>query len=149
MEIQEYAPYLSVNDAGKAVAFYSKVFGTEPWLLLNMPDGRVMHCEFRVGSSRFFLSDELPEHGGTPSPATLGGTTVAVHLYVTDCDKIVKEMVDNGAELLMEPDDMFWGDRFARVRDPFGHEWGVSTQLKEISPEEIKKIAAKLFEGTD
>ena len=89
MEIQEYVPYLSVNDAEKAVTFYSQVFSTKPWLLLNMPDGRVMHCEFRIGNNRFFLSDELPEHGGTPSPTTLGGTTVAIHLYVADCDKLV------------------------------------------------------------
>lgn len=149
MEIQEYVPYLSVNDAEKAVIFYSQVFNTKPWLLLNMPDGRVMHSEFRIGKTRFFLSDELPEHGGTPSPKTLDGTTVAIYLYVTDCDKLVKEMVSNGAELLMEPTDMFWGDRFSRVRDPFGHEWGISTQLKEISPEENKTIASKMFESAE
>ena len=114
-----------------------------------MPDGRVMHSEFRVGDTRFFLSDEFPEYGGTPSPKTLGGTTVAIHLYVTDCDKLVEEMVNNGSELLMEPTDMFWGDRFSRVRDPFGHEWGISTQLKEMSPEEIKKIVENMFESTE
>ena len=58
-------------------------------------------------------------------------------------------MASNGAELLMEPTDMFWGDRFSRVRDPFGHEWGISTQLKEMNPEEIKKIASKMFESTE
>lgn len=149
MEIQEYVPYLSVNDAEKALTYYSQVFNTKPWLLLNMPDGRVMHSEFRIGNTRFFLSDELPQHGGTPSPKTLGGTTVAIHIYVSDCDQLVNEMVSNGAELLMEPTDMFWGDRFSRVRDPFGHEWGISTQLKEMSPEEIKKIASKMFESTE
>ncbi len=82
MEIREYVPYLSVNDAEKAVAFYSRVFSTKPWLLLSMPDGRIMHSEFRVGNTRFFLSDELPEHGGTPSPKTLGGTTVAASMAV-------------------------------------------------------------------
>jgi len=114
-----------------------------------MPDGRVMHSEFRVGNTCFFLSDELPEHGGTPSPKTLGGTTVVIHLYVTDCDKLVEEMVNNGSELLMEPTDMFWGDRFSRVRDPFGHEWGISTQLKEMSPEEIRNIVEDMFEHTE
>lgn len=146
MEINEYIPYLSVHDAKRAVAFYSQVFNTKPRLLLSMPDGRVMHSEFRIGNTRFFLSDELPEHGGTPSPKTLSGTTVAIHIYVTDCDALTKVMVNNGSELLMEPTDMFWGDRFSRVRDPFGHEWGISTQLKEMSPEEIEKIASGMFE---
>ena len=111
-----------------------------------MPDDRVMHCEFRVGDARFFVSDELPEHGGTPSPKSLGSTSVAIHLYVTDCDQIVEKMKIGGAEVLAEPEDLFWGERFARVRDPFGHEWGVATVLKEMTPEEIQSIASKMFE---
>ncbi len=146
MTTQEFVPYLSVNDASKAVAFYSSVFEVQPTLLLNMPDGRVMHCEFRVGGARFFLSEELPEHGGTPSPASLGATSVAIHLYVDDCDAMVAAMKKNGAEVLMEPTDLFWGERFARVRDPFGHEWGVATKLRDMTPDEIKAAAAKMFE---
>lgn len=147
MTIQEFVPYLSVTNAIEAVAFYSRVFEVEPVLLLNMPDGRVMHCEFRVGGSRIFLSEELPEHGGTPSPKSLGNTTVAVHLYVDDCDAMVARMKSNGAEVLMEPTDMFWGERFARVRDPFGHEWGITTHLRHMDPADIQAAAAKLFEN--
>jgi PhnB protein len=147
MSVQGFVPYLSVTNAGEAVAFYSRVFETEPALLLNMPDGRVMHCEFRVGGARFFLSEELPEHGGTPSPASLGATTVAIHLYVDDCDAMVAHMESNGAEVLMTPTDVFWGERFARVRDPFGHEWGITTRTKEMTPAEIQAAAAKLFES--
>ncbi len=147
MTTQEFVPYLSVTDAKKAVAFYSRVFGTEPMLLLYMPDGRVMHCEFRVGGARFFLSEELPEHGGTPSPTSLGATTVAVHLYVDDCDAMAALMQSNGAKVVMEPTDMFWGERFARVRDPFGHEWGITTHFRDMSPTEIQAAAAKLFES--
>ena len=147
MTSAEFVPYLSVTDAKEAVAFYSRVFETEPVLLLNMPDGRVMHCEFRVGGARFFLSEELPEHGGTPSPASLGATTVAIHLYVDDCDAMVAQMKRNGAEVVMEPTDMFWGERFARVRDPFGHEWGVTTHLRDMTPTEIQTAAAKLFDS--
>ena len=146
MTTQEFVPYLSVTNAKEAVAFYSRVFETEPALLLNMPDGRVMHCEFRVGDARFFLSEELPEHGGTPSPASLGATSVAIHLYVDNCDAMVATMKANGAEILMDPVDMFWGERFARVRDPFGHEWGITTRLREMAPEEIQASAAKMFE---
>ena len=146
MKVHEFIPYLSVSDANKAVAFYAEIFDVSPWVLLKMPDDRVMHCEFRVGDARFFVSDELPEHGGTPSPKSLGSTSVAIHLYVTDCDQIVEKMKFGGAEVLAEPEDLFWGERFARVRDPFGHEWGVATVLKEMTPEEIQSIASKMFE---
>lgn len=141
----EFVPYLSVGGAGEAVGFYSRVLGVEPFLRLDMPDGRVMHCEFRLGGGRFFLSEELPEHGGTPSPAGLGGTSVAVHLYVDDCDALVERMQENGAEVLMVPADTFWGERFARVRDPFGHEWGITTRLREMTSAEIEAAAARLF----
>jgi PhnB protein len=147
MPNRELVPYLSVTDAKEAVAFYSRVFETEPRLLLNMPDGRVMHCEFRFGDARFFLSEELPEHGGTPSPVSLGATTVAIHLYVDDCDAMVAHMESNGAEVVMAPTDVFWGERFARVRDPFGHEWGITTRLHDLTPAEIRAAAAKLFES--
>ena len=142
---QRFVPYLSVNNAQEALAFYSHVFGVDPVLALNMPDGTLMHCEFRIGEAGFFLSEELPEHGGTPSPKSLGATSVAIHLYVDDCDGMVARMKSQGAEVLAEPDDMFWGERFARVRDPFGHEWGVTTRQREMTPAEIQAAAAKLF----
>lgn len=145
MKIQEFVPYLSVNNAEKAVSFYSQIFGVAPILLLQMPDGRIMHCEFQFGDVRIFLSEELLEHGGTPSPKKLGGTSVAIHIYVSDCDAMVERMVSAGSELLLAPSDMFWGDRFARIRDPFGHEWGVTTRLKSMSPIEIQHAAEKMF----
>ena len=141
----ECVPYLSVTDATKAVGFYTDVFGVAPHVLLNMPDGRVMHCEFRIGRARFFLSEELPEHGGTPSPTRLEATSVAIHLYVDDCDAMIRTMRDRGATVLMKPADMFWGERFGRVRDPFGHEWEIATQLCEMSPDEIQAAAGKIF----
>ena len=113
-----------------------------------MPDGRIMHCEFHFGGARLYLSEELPEHGGTPSPKSLGATTVAIHLYVDDCDAMVAHMKSHGAEVIMEPSDVFWGERFARVRDPFGHEWGITTRLRDMTPAEIRSAAAKLFENT-
>ena len=143
MPTHEFIPYLSVTDASEAVAFYSRVFEVSPYVLLNMPDGRVMHCEFRVGRARFFVSEELLEHGGTPSPATLGATSVAIHVYVDDCDALAERMVAADSEMLMAPADMFWGERFARVRDPFGHEWGIAQLLREMTPEEIRESAAR------
>lgn len=147
MKVNEFVPYLSITDAKTAVEFYSQVFGVKPTLLLTMPDDRVMHCEFQIGGARFFISEELPEHGGTPSPKSLAATTVAIHLYVDDCDAMVARMKSQGAAILMEPEDMFWGERFARVRDPFGHEWGITTLLQEMTPSEIQAAAAKLFES--
>ncbi len=141
----EFIPYLSVTDASKAVAFYTEVFGVAPYELLNMPDGRVMHCEFRIDNARFFVSEELPEHGGTPSPTSLAATSVAIHLYVDDCDAMIETMKDHGSTVLMEPADLFWGERFGRVRDPFGHEWGVATQLREMSPDELQAAASQMF----
>lgn len=145
MKIKQIIPYLSVHSAREAIAFYSKMFGTEPYLLLDMPDGRIMHCEYRIGDVRFFLSDELPEHGGTASAKSIGSTPVAIHLYVDDCDAMVTGMRDQGAEVLMEPTDMFWGERFARVRDPFGHEWGIATLQNEMDPREIEETVRKMF----
>ncbi len=142
----EIVPYLSVNDSNEAVAFYSRVFDTSPTMTLRMPDERIMHCEFQVGGARFFLSEELPEHGGTPSPASLGSTCVAIHLYVNDCDSMVEKMTSYDAELLMPPADMFWGERFARVRDPFGHEWGIATKTRDMTASEIQAAAAEMFE---
>jgi PhnB protein len=120
MSTHEFVPYLSVTDAEAAIGFYSRVFGVDPARLLNMPDGRVMHCEFQVDGARFFLSEELPEHGGTPSPASLGATTVAIHLYVDDCDGVVAQMKNNGATVLMDPADMFWGSDSTTVDRPHG-----------------------------
>lgn len=147
MEKAEFVPYLSVTNADRALSFYSSVFQIEPSLLLRMPDGTIMHCEFQFGGARLFLSEELPSHGGTPSPGSLGGTSVAIHLYVADCDALAERMASAGAEILMAPMDMFWGERFARLRDPFGHEWGISTRLRSMSPEEIQREALKLFHG--
>ncbi|ELS01012.1 hypothetical protein Xen7305DRAFT_00007130 [Xenococcus sp. PCC 7305] len=148
MKTLEFVPYLSVSNATEAVDFYAQVFDTSPTLLLNMPDGRVMHCEFQIGSARFFLSEELPEHGGSPSPSSLGATSVAIHLYVDDCDAMVAKMIENGAQILMEPTDMFWGERFARVRDPFGHEWGITKHLQDMTSSEIQMLAQKMLDGT-
>ncbi|MFZ1729415.1 MAG: VOC family protein [Bacteroidota bacterium] len=148
MPSHEFVPYLSIANADEAVAFYARVFEVEPYLRLDMPDGRVMHCEYRFDGGRFFLSAELPEHGGTPSPTKLGATSVAIHLYVENCDAMVEKMAANGAEILMEPTDMFYGERFARVRDPFGHEWGISTRFAELEPAEIKRLTAQMFSET-
>jgi len=143
--MKEAVPYLSVRNAAEALSFYNQVLGIAPAVLLKMPDGRVMHAEYRFEGGRLYLSEELPEHGGTPSPQTLGATTVAIHWYVDNCDELVAQMRELGSEVLMEPEDMFWGERFARVRDPYGHEWGITTKIRSMTPQEIEAAAAALF----
>lgn len=149
MKNADFIPYLMVDDGKKAIEFYSKVFEVEPFVILNMPDGRVMHCEFRVNGAKLFLSDEIPEHGGGPSPKTLKATSVTIHYYVEDCDAVVTKMKAHGAEVVQSPADMFFGERFAQVRDPFGHTWNISTKTKEMSSDEIKNAASALFEESD
>lgn len=144
-----FVPYLSVHNAQAAIDFYSQVFGIEPRLCLKLPDGRIMHCEFRIGATRLFLSDELPEHGGTPSPKTTGNTTIAIHAYVENCDKTIQLMKELGATVTMEPADMFWGERFARAIDPFGHVWGIATLKTEMEPAEIEEAARRMLAELD
>ena len=144
----EFAPYLSINDAQKMVAVCTDVFGVAPDVLLTMSDGRVIHCEFRIGNGRFFHSEELPEHGGMPSPTRLGGTSGTTHLCVDDCATMVESMKNNGSEALMDPTDVFWGERFSRVGDPFGHEWGFTTRLHEMSPDKIQAVAEQMLSSS-
>ncbi|MFN3192842.1 MAG: VOC family protein [Aureliella sp.] len=139
-------PYLSVHNAKDAISFYCKVFGVTPHVCLTLPDDRVMHCEIRIGATKLFLSDELLEHGGTPCPESLGNTTIAIHAYVDDCDLTTRKMQELGATVLVEPADMFWGKRFARVRDPFGHAWGLATLQREMTPQQIEEAARDLIQ---
>lgn len=145
MKIKDFVPYLMVDDGKKAMDFYSKVFETVPFVVLKMPDGRVMHCEFRIGSTKLFLSDEIPEHGGGPCPKSLNATTVAIHIYVSDCDLLVQKMVKQGAKILQKPSNMFFGERYARILDPFGHVWGIGQRIKEMTPSEIELAANESF----
>jgi len=93
----------------------------------------------------FMMADEMPQPGGLKSPQTLNGTTVNMCLYVEDCDKSFQRAVDAGATAIMPPADMFWGDRYAKVADPYGHEWAIATHIKDLTPEEIGKGAEAFF----
>ena len=121
-----------------ALAFFILTLGIK----LAGPDGKsVMHAELKIGDSMVMLSDEFPQMGSR-SPQTLGGTTAAIFLYVPDVDAAFKRAVDAGAKAIMPPTDMFWGDRFGKLVDPFGHEWAMATHKEDLSPEEVQKRAA-------
>jgi PhnB protein len=135
-------PYLTIKDAARAIEFYARAFGAQEVERMTGPDGKsVMHAEIRIGDSTVMLSDEFPGKG-TSSPQTLGGTTAAIFLYVPDVDKAFERAVHAGAKALMPPADMFWGDRFGTLVDPFGHEWAMATHKEDLSPEEIRRRGA-------
>jgi uncharacterized glyoxalase superfamily protein PhnB len=109
------------------------------------PDGKVIiHAELQIGNSIVFLADELPDMG-CRAPQTLGGSTGTLHLYVKDVDRAFQQAVGAGAEVRMPATDMFWGDRFAKVADPFGHEWGLATHKEDLSAREIGRRAQAFF----
>ncbi|HET7875356.1 MAG TPA: VOC family protein [Methylomirabilota bacterium] len=138
-------PYLTVKGAARAIDFYKRAFGAEELMRMPGPDGQsVMHAELRIGDSLVFLSDEFPQ-SSCRSPQTLGGTTTQIFLYVEDVDAVVKRAIGAGAVATMPPTDMFWGDRYAKLTDPFGHDWGVATHTEDLSPEEVGKRAAAFF----
>ena len=141
-------PYLTIRDAAKAVEFYKAAFGFVEISRMAMPgSGKLMHCELRLENWALMLSDEFPEMGTTncKSPATLGGSTVTVHISCPDVDALVARAVAAGAKPVMPVMDMFWGDRFGKVIDPFGHHWSLSTHKEDVAPDEMKRRAEEFF----
>ena len=133
-------PYLVVEGAADALAFYAKAFEAVEVMRMPMPNGRLMHAEFTIGGSHIFMADVFPGMGGK-SPIEVGGVTGSIHLYVEDVDASFSRAVAAGATVKMPPMNMFWGDRFAKVRDPFGHEWSLATHVEDVSPEEMGRRA--------
>jgi PhnB protein len=137
-------PHLVIRDAAKAIEFYKKAFGAQVVGVHHMPDGKVMHAELKIGDSRVMLADEFP---GAPclSPQTVGGTTNVLHIYVEDADSFYSRAVAAGATALMPVMDMFWGDRYGQVKDPFGHMWAIATHMEDVAPDEVERRGAAMF----
>jgi uncharacterized glyoxalase superfamily protein PhnB len=134
-------PHLVCKDAAKAIEFYKKAFGAEEFFRLNTPDGKkVLHASLRIGGSAIMLAEEAPDWGSV-GPETLNGTPVSIHLYVNDADSVFDQAVKAGAAVKMPIADMFWGDRYGLLRDPFGHVWAVATHVRDVSLEEMKEGA--------
>ncbi|MCH8807556.1 MAG: VOC family protein [Planctomycetes bacterium] len=133
-------PSIIVKDPNAAIELYKKAFGAEEVMCLRTPDGGVMHAELKIGDSVFMLGGEWPDQG-LKAPAE-GHSSGGIHLYVADADKAFKRAVDAGCEVVMPPSDMFWGDRYAKVKDPSGHQWGLATHIEDIAPEECARRAA-------
>jgi PhnB protein len=136
-------PYLSVQGAADAIAFYKKAFGAKEVMRMPGPRKTIGHAEVQVGDSRIMLADEFPEMNFR-SPRVVGGTPVTIHLYVMDVDKVVKKAVAAGAKLLQPVTDQFYGDRSGSLEDPFGHVWHIATHIEDVPMKELKKRAAAM-----
>ena len=138
-------PYLIIRNAAEAIEFYKKAFGATEVCCMRGPDGKsVMHAEIRIGDSLVYLGDECPDMG-IRSPETLGGTTASVMLYVEDVDATFAQAVAAGAKSRMDPQNMFWGDRFGKLTDPYGHDWAVATHVEDVSAEEMERRSQAFF----
>lgn len=127
-------PHLVVNDGAAASAFYQAAFGAVEVMRMPADDGkRLMHCEMKIGNQKLFLCDDFPEYcdGKSRSAKGIGNTPVTLHLEVPDCDAAMAKAEKAGGTITMPAQDMFWGDRYGKMQDPFGHDWGFSTPLKK------------------
>jgi uncharacterized glyoxalase superfamily protein PhnB len=131
-------PHLVCKNAADAAEFYKKALGAELMRIFRMPDGRVMHAALNINGAMFFLVDEFPEHGSL-GPNAVGGASVTLHLHVPDCDAVFDRAVAAGCSVRMPLQDMFWGDRYGIVIDPFGHSWSIATTIRTVSDEELQQ----------
>jgi PhnB protein len=138
-------PHLVVKGASQAIEFYKKAFGAEELTRLPGPDGKsIMHAALKIGDSILFLVDAFPEMG-CQGPEIGGQSPVTIHLFVEDVDSTFNAALAAGAEQTMPVADMFWGDRYGRLVDPFGHHWSLATHKEDLTPEEISKRAQTAF----
>ena len=142
------SPYLMVRGAAEAIDFYQRAFGAKERYRMATPDGAVMHAELQLGDSVIMLADEHPQATAKP-PQSLGGTSVNIFLYVENVDELYEQAVKAGATAVAEPEDQFWGDRYGKLADPFGHEWSIGTHIEDVSPEEMTKRFEAMFAGAD
>jgi PhnB protein len=131
-------PHLICAGAAEAIEFYKKAFGAEELMRLPMPDGKLAHAMLRIGDSMLMLADEAPQWESL-SPKSLKGTPVTIHLAVPDVDQQFAKAIAAGAKQKMAVADMFWGDRYGVVEDPFGHQWSIATHVRDVSPEEMTR----------
>ena len=136
-------PHLVCAGAADAIEFYKKAFNATELSRLPGKQGKLMHGSIRIGDSTIMLADEFPDWGSF-GPKALKGSPVTIHLYVEDADAFVKHAVAAGAKITMPVADMFWGDRYGQLEDPFGHRWSVGTHVRDVTPEEMKQAMQKM-----
>ena len=137
-------PHLVCAGAAKAIEFYKNAFGAVEEARLPGPDGKIMHASVRIGDSQLMLMDANPEMGAR-GPKDLKGSPVTIHLYVEDADAVVAQAAKAGAKVTMPVAEMFWGDRYGTLEDPFGHSWSVATHVRDLTPEQIQEGMKKMM----
>lgn len=129
-------PHLVYEGASEAITFLMKAFGAVELTRLEGPGGKIMNAQLRIGNSMLMVVDDFPDWGSF-GPQALKGTTMTVHLFVEDVDAVFARAVAAGAIVKMPVADMFWGDRYGVLQDPFGHQWSVATHQRDLSPAQI------------
>lgn len=139
-------PHIVVKGAAQAVEFYKKAFGAVEIRRSPAPDGKLlMHADLKIGDSHLLLADEMPGMGGCHAPKAPGDSACTLHLFVEDVDAVFNRAIAAGAKVSMPLADQFWGDRYGKLIDPFGHEWSLATHKEDLTPEETKKRADAFF----
>jgi len=138
-------PHMTVRDAARAIEFYKQAFGAQEKGVMKGPDGKIMHAELRIGDSIVMLADEFPEFGSL-SPQSTGGSGMGLHIYLEDVDSAFDRAVKAGAKVDMPVADMFWGDRYGKLSDPFGHKWSIATHKADLTEEEMEQGMKAMME---
>jgi PhnB protein len=146
--LRTLTPHLTCANAVEAMEFYKKAFGATEVMKLVSPDGKLMHGCLQIGDSYVMLAEEYPDYNAL-GPKSLNGTTVSLHLCVDDVDAGMQRAVDAGASITMPAADLFWGDRYGQVEDPFGHRWSLARQIREVSMEEMQEAAKQFVDCPD
>lgn len=145
-DMPQVIPHLIIRNASEAIEFYRRVFGATELMRMHGPDGKsIMHACIAIGNGRVFLVDENDWMKTCRSPQSLGGTSVVVHVYSENVDATLERAVKAGGRVTMPAADMFWGDRYGKFLDPFGHEWSIATHLKDMTPDEMRDAMMKAF----
>ena len=138
-------PSKVVRDAAKAIEFYKEVFGATEVMRMNYPDSpKIAHAEIKIRNHVLMLGDENPQMGAFAPPLDGKMPSSSVMIYVADVDAVINKAVANGAKSMMPVMDMFWGDRYGKVEDPFGHQWSIGTHVKDVTPEEMQKAMEQM-----
>ncbi len=144
--IHTITPHLVVRDAGRAAAWYKAAFGAEERSRIPVSGEKFMQIEMWFGDSALMLADEFPD-AGILSPLAIGGTPIVLHYSTENVEALWKRVIKAGADIVQPLQDQFWGDRYGQIRDPFGYRWGLAQHVRDVSSEEIARMAAKLFGG--
>ncbi|MES2129797.1 MAG: VOC family protein [Pseudomonadota bacterium] len=145
-DMHSVTPHLVVAGASDAIAFYKAAFGATEEARMPGPNGKLIHARVRIGDSAVMLVDESPDWG-VLGPKAIGGSAVTIHLYVENVDAVYERAVAAGATGAMPPADMFWGDRYGMVVDPFGHKWSIATHIRDMTPQEMAAEQEEFFKN--